>query len=144
MVLKKLEKQLELRNLTETSISRINKQFNRIQAQIDSLQYLAKRQKSFLHSRLFWINSFKQTKKNSFVLQGFHFIIYSTISMIGLFILFFILIYFVNFILKLMDKAGIKTASVSSSYGPKYSSEKKIKRIYKNNKEDKTSKNKEG
>ncbi len=134
LVLKKLENQLELRNLTETSIARINKQFTRIQTQIDSLEYLAKRQKSFLHSRLFWISSIKESKNNGIVFKSIHFILYSTISMIVLFILFFILVYLVNFILKLMDKAGIKTTKTSSStYGPKYASEKKIKRIYKNN-----------
>ena len=136
MVLKKLENQLELRNLTETSISRINKQFNKIQTQIDSLEYLAKRQKSFLHSRLFWINSLKESKDNNIILQGIHFIVYSAISMVVLFILFFVLIYLVDFILKLMEKAGIKTRkSSASSYGHRYSSEKKVKRIYKNNKE---------
>ncbi len=131
MILKKLEKQLELRNLTETSIARINRQFNKIQTQIDSLQYLEKRQKSFLHSRLFWINSFKKAKEGDIVTKGIRFILYSAISMIILFILFFILIYLVGFILKLMDKAGIKTSKSSSTYGPKYTSEKKVKRIYK-------------
>lgn len=112
-----------------------NQQLENIQAEIDSLHNLKLVQEKFKNNTLIYIQVTKETVRIDQLIASLKkFGIYTFASLLLLVIFFTILYAILNNLLKLMRAMGIRTSTSTSTYY--YSPKKKVKRKYKDSKDD--------
>ena len=131
------------RRMTEDGIARLERSLSRIQTEIDSLSNQVEIHKRKKEHNLLFVTAIKQDTKSSMKHTIQDFILTTVVMIISLTIALVIFYFLLVGLLRLMKKLGIRTAQESGKYSYNYnkyygygSRNKRVKRIYKDKKED--------